>query len=76
MERGFSHQSLLHSDLRASLDPATSAADQQCAPCVHTAESLMVVQMNAGRLFSLPTLPRAKKPKPTAEPAAVAAAVV
>ena len=68
VERSFSHQSLLHTDLRNSLDDTSIQATQHSAQGwgsrannVHCAATLMVVRMNVPRMFNIPTLPSAKK---------------
>lgn len=50
VERSFSHQGLVHSDLRASLDDSS-------------VQAVMTVRMNIARFFDVPSIPPNKKQK-------------
>ena len=64
VERSFSNQTLLHSDLRSSLDDQSIHAEQWCSKNPwNTTGPLMCVRMNVARVYDLPKVPPMKKEK-------------
>jgi hypothetical protein len=64
VERSFSHQTLLHADLRSSLDDASIQAAQWCPGLSrNTTGPLMTVRMNVPIVFDLPKAQPRKKEK-------------
>ena len=64
VERSFSNQTLLHTDLRSSLDDASIQAAQWCSSLSwNTTGPLMNVRMNVPIVFDLPKAQPKKKEK-------------